>query len=155
MNYTVSFLKSKRLIGSILFIAFLLLLLPGKSNAQCTGEYKIVTTYNSDGDKIRTDNSIPRILVVSTNFMGIRQASVTNYNPIMNMYNTAEMYFKYCGYNNGWYIYRCDVFMMGSSFLYLHEDGDCVRLKYSYMDGKYNEYVPYKSGEDVDRGPTY
>ena len=130
-------------------------MMPDILNAQCTGEYKVTATYDSEGCLFQTDYAFPRIFVVYTDIMGVKEASLTTFNPMMNVYNTDVMIFRYCGYNNGWYIFRCDVFMMGTDFLYLHEDGNHVRLKYSFMEGKYNEYIPYKKGEDVDKGPTY
>lgn len=149
----ISSFRIRALACSIFFFVFIIM--PGKLSAQRSGEYKVSATYDSEGKRIQTDYAFPRIFVVYSDFMGIKAASLTTYNPMMNMYNTDAMDFQYCGYNNGWYIFRCDVFMMGTDFLYLHEDGNHVRLKYSFMKGKYNEYIPFKRGEDVDRGPTY
>ena len=150
-----SFMGQIRHFLILFFVAIFQFFFAPKVNAQCMGEFRIVATYDSNGRKCATDNANSRILVVSSEFFGVRQASITTYNPIANMWNTSDMSFTYSGYSNGWYIYRCDIFMSGTNWLYLNKDGETVRLKYSFMKGKYNEYTKYVEGSDVDRGPTY
>ena len=126
-----------------------------RANAQSMAEFRIVSTYDSKGKKCETDKGIPRIFVIFTDFLGTPQASITTYNFMANMWNNDALLFNYCGNNNGWGIYRCDVFLCGTSWFYLYKDGQTVRLKYSFMNGKYNEYTKYVEGSDVDLGPTY
>lgn len=122
------------------------------ANAQCSGEFRIVATYDSNGQKCAKDVVNTKICVISTDVLGTRRANITLYNPFGPV---GDFPFEYSGYNNGWYIYRCDVAMSGTNWLYLNRDGKTVRLKLSFMKDKYNEYSLYVKGNDVDRGPTY
>ena len=38
---------------------------------------------------------------------------------------------------------RCDVFMAGTNWLYLHQSGQYVRLELTWAKGNYNEYKKY------------
>lgn len=79
----ISYFRIRALACSIFFIVFTIL--PSKLSAQRSGEYKVSVTYDSEGEKIQTDYAFPRIFVVYTDFMGIKGASLTTYNPMMNI----------------------------------------------------------------------
>ena len=136
----------------IFFVAMFQMLLATQSKAQCTGDFRIVASYDSNGQKCTKDVINTKIYIISTNVFGTRQARVTLYNPFGPV---GDLTFEYSGYNNGWYIYRCDVAMSGTNWLYLNRDGKTARLKLSFMKDKYNEYSLYVKENDVDRGPTY
>lgn len=123
----------------MLIVSASLWAVPTQLLAQCNGTFQVVATYDADGNQIETNYSDSIISVVSTTLFG-RSAGIFTWNPDFKTWDVEEIPFKYSGYKDPWYVYRCDVEAKGTHWLYLHEDGDIVLLKPFYCNGAYSEY---------------
>lgn len=145
----------KKLFILIIFIACLSkVLAQGPNNA---GTYKYYCTRNAYGDTVE-DTAYPNkvmAVIVSTCFWGISQTGLTyNEEGISGIWPSVGMHFSYAGVNNGWYIFKQNLGMMGINLIYVDFGYERIRVKMSYYKGNYREYRRWNESDDIDYSPT-
>lgn len=144
----------------ILFVLmFVLLVFPTvlAQRPNDVGVYKYYCTRDTDGDIVK-DSQYPQkvmAVILSTNFFGISQTGLTyTEEGITGIWPSVGMDFSYAGKNNGWYIFKQNLGMMGVNLIYIDVNYKRIRVKMSYYNGNYREYVRWKESDDIDYSPT-
>ncbi|MDM8269149.1 hypothetical protein QUW50_08905 [Barnesiella viscericola] len=139
----------------ILFI-FACITLNSYSQSSSSGVYVFERAYDSNGYEIKDDGAHPQKIMVTVLSMFGTTASYLEYDHIVGMWPSAynSLTFNYAGTNNGWYIFRIDLGMMGTSFLYVYRDNSRIRVAMSYYKGKFYQYRKFVEGEDINMTPT-
>lgn len=139
----------------LLLIAFVCITLSSYSQSTGGGVYVFEQAFDANGYEIKDDGAHPqKIMVTVLSTMFGCTAGYTQYNHLIGMWETANLVFNYAGTNNGWFIFRLDVAMYGTSFLYVYNDFTRVRVAMSYKKGGYYQYRKFIEGEDINMTPT-
>ncbi len=121
------------------------------------GIYKYHCSRNADGDIIKDAQYPHKVMAVilSTNFFGISQTGLTYSEEGMSgIWPSTGMDFSYAGANNGWYIFKQNLGMMGINLIYVDMDYERIRVKMSFYNGNYREYTRWNESDDIDYSPT-
>ena len=141
-----------------ILICFVFVLITLNSFSQSTegGVYVFERAYDANGNEIKDDGAHPQKIMVTVVSMFSTTASYLEYNHIVGMWPSAynAMTFNYAGTNNGWYIFRLDLGMMGTNFLYVFSDYSRGRVAMSFYKGKFYQYRKFVEGEDINMTPT-
>ena len=141
----------------ILALALLFVALDSYPQSTGGGVYVFERAYDANGNVTKDDGAHPvKIMVTVVSMFGNSNASYLEYNHIVGLWPSAynAMNFNYAGSNNGWNIFRLDVGMMGTNFLYVYHDFSQVRVAMSFYKGKFYQYRKFIEGEDVNTIPT-
>lgn len=121
------------------------------------GTYKYYCSRDAYGDVVE-DSPYPNMVmavIVSTNFFGIAQTGLSySEQGVTGIWPSVGMDFSYVGVHNGWYIFKQDLGMMGTSLIYVDTSYSRMRVKMSYYEGKYREYKRWDESDDIDYSPT-
>lgn len=142
------------------FRLFALLLFSFASSGAYAHDYKLVRTYDANGNVVKTAtyDSYVYVNLLDYEFLGNR-----SFTAMYGVYNvqgdsfvaTSSMTYNYYATNNGWYIFVCTI---GYHSEYLYVKTDMSRVRSTYMaggNGKYNEYVKCTLPKKDIMGPTY
>lgn len=140
----------------ILALALFFVALNSHPQSTDSGIFVFERAYDANGYEIKDDGAHPQKIMITVVSMMGSSASYLEYNHIIGMWPSAysAMNFNYAGANNGWNIFRIDLGMMGTNFLYVYHDFSRVRVAMSFYNGKFYQYRKFKEGEDVNMTPT-
>ena len=94
-------------------------------------------------------------VIMTTNYFGITQCDLTyNEEGISGIWPSIGMNFSYAGANNGWYIFKQNIGMMGINLIYVDYRFNRIRVKMSHYKGNYREYLRWSESDDIDYSPT-
>lgn len=143
----------KRLIFLLLFVCASL---SSYSQSSGGGVYVFERAYDANGYEVKDDGVHPQKIMVTVVSVFGCNASYLEYNHMVGMWPSAysAMNFDYAGANNGWHIFRLDVGMMGTNFLYVYHDYSRIRVAMSFYKGKFYQYRKFVEGEDINTVPT-
>lgn len=121
------------------------------------GIYKYSCTRNAYGEIVK-DSPYPNkvmVVIMSTSFFGINQSGL-NYSEegVSGIWPSIGIDFSYAGANNGWYIFKQNLGMMGTNLIYVDSRYNRIRVKMSFYNGNYREYIRWKESDDIDYSPT-
>ena len=145
---------------TLCFRLFALLLFSFASSGAFAHDYKLVRTYDANGNVVKTATYDTYVYVNLIDYEFLGNRSFTAAFGIYNVYGesfvpTAAMTYSYHGTNNGWYIFVCTT---GYHSEYLYVRTDMSKVRSTFMaggNGKYNEYVKCTLPKRDELGPTY
>lgn len=121
------------------------------------GTYKYSCTRNAYGEIVEDVQYPNKVMAVimTTNYFGITQCDLTyNEEGISGIWPSIGMNFSYAGANNGWYIFKQNLGMMGINLIYVDYRFNRIRVKMSHYKGNYREYLRWSESDDIDYSPT-
>ena len=145
--------KDNRMKKKLIILLFFLFAFNIVYSQNCSGAYKIVATCNSCTDNCQISGPYS-IFLVTTKLYGIRTVSLVTYNPMERVWNNTLVQYVYHRQADNWRVYRYDCPVLGTSLLYINEDGSKVRLENFLRTGKTHEFVRCDSGEEYSDNPV-
>lgn len=144
------------MVRTILLLVFACISMSSYSQSTGGGVYVFERAYDANGNETKDDGAHPQKIMVTVVSMFGCNASYLEYNHIVGMWPSAysAMTFNHAGVNNGWHIFRLDLGMMGTIFLYVYRDYSRVRVAMSFYKGKFYQYRKFIEGEDINTIPT-
>lgn len=146
----------KRLLLTLLFVLTVIsTVLAQRPNN--VGIYRYYCTRDVNGQIIE-DSKYPykvMTVILSTNFFGISQTGLTySEEGVSGIWPSVGVDFSYAGANNGWYIFKQNMGMMGVNLIYVDKNYQRVRVKMAFYNGAYREYIRWNESDDIDYSPT-